>query len=170
MINEAVSLVGRLAAYGGMFITSLYLVDQADKTKSKEKFFFISILALIIPCLFAAFRGEKVGTDVLQYAKPYYLGALNSSNLQSFLLQGSAETGYEVFVFYVTKIFKKFSAILFFTETLIIGPVYIVALCKQKIITVLILSTCKYINIGNKSSWKYTHIINCPHQENMPTL
>ena len=132
MINEAVSLVGRLAAYGGMFITSLYLVDQADKTKSKEKFFFISILALIIPCLFAAFRGEKVGTDVLQYAKPYYLGALNSSNLQSFMLKGSAETGYEVFVFYVTKIFKKFSAILFFTETLIIGPVYIVALKNRK--------------------------------------
>ncbi|MFQ9803106.1 MAG: hypothetical protein ACLRXD_03370 [Coprococcus sp.] len=54
-----------------------------------------------------------MGTDVLQYAKPYYLEALNSSSLQSFLLQGSAETGYEVFVFVITKIFKNFNAILF---------------------------------------------------------
>ena len=128
MINEVVALVGRLMIYSGMFIASLYFVNQADKAKSKEKFIFLSLLALIIPCFFAAFRGEKVGTDVLQYAKPYYLEALNSSSLQSFLLQGSAETGYEVFVFVITKIFKNFTAILFFTEALIICPIYIVAI------------------------------------------
>lgn len=88
MINEVVALVGRLMIYSGMFIASLYFVNQADKAKSKGKFIFLSLLALIIPCFFAAFRGEKVGTDVLQYAKPYYLEALNSSSLQSFLLQG----------------------------------------------------------------------------------
>lgn len=95
MINEMAALIGRVAIYSLMFIVSLYFVNQADKTKSRGKFIFLSLLALIIPCLFAAFRGEKVGTDVLQYAKPYYLGALNSSNLQAFLLQGSAEKGYE---------------------------------------------------------------------------
>lgn len=132
MINEVVALVGRLMIYSGMFIASLYFVNQADKAKSKEKFIFLSLLALIIPCFFAAFRGEKVGTDVLQYAKPYYLEALNSSSLQSFLLQGSAETGYEVFVFVITKIFKNFTAILFFTEALIICPIYIVAIKNRK--------------------------------------
>ena len=132
MINEVVALVGRLTVYSGMFIASLYFVNQADKTKSKRKFILLSLLALIIPCLFAAFRGEKVGTDVLQYAKPYYLGALNSSGLQSFLIQGSAETGYEVFMFFITKIFKNFTAILFFTEALIIGPIYIVAIKNRK--------------------------------------
>ena len=132
MINEVVALVGRLTVYSGMFISSLYFVNQADKTKSKRKFILLSLLALIIPCLFAAFRGEKVGTDVLQYAKPYYLGALNSSSLQSFLIQGSAETGYEVFMFFVTKIFKNFTAILFFTEALIIGPIYIVSIKNRK--------------------------------------
>lgn len=132
MINEVVALVGRLMIYSGMFIASLYFVNQADKAKSKGKFIFLSLLALIIPCFFAAFRGEKVGTDVLQYAKPYYLEALNSSSLQSFLLQGSAETGYEVFVFVITKIFKNFNAILFFTEALIICPIYIVAIKNRK--------------------------------------
>ena len=132
MINEVVALVGRLTVYSGMFIASLYFVNQADKTKSKRKFILLSLLALIIPCLFAAFRGEKVGTDVLQYAKPYYLGALNSSGLQSFLIQGSAETGYELFMFFITKIFKNFTAILFFTEALIIGPIYIVAIKNRK--------------------------------------
>ena len=132
MINEVVALVGRLMIYSGMFIASLYFVNQADKAKSKGKFIFLSLLALIIPSFFAAFRGEKVGTDVLQYAKPYYLEALNSSSLQSFLLQGSAETGYEVFVFVITKIFKNFNAILFFTEALIICPIYIVAIKNRK--------------------------------------
>ena len=132
MINEVVALVGRLMIYSGMFIASLYFVNQADKAKSKGKFIFLSLLALIIPCFFAAFRGEKVGTDVLQYAKPYYLEALNLSSLQSFLLQGSAETGYEVFVFVITKIFKNFNAILFFTEALIICPIYIVAIKNRK--------------------------------------
>lgn len=113
MINEMAALIGRVAIYSLMFIVSLYFVNQADKTKSRGKFIFLSLLALIIPCLFAAFRGEKVGTDVLQYAKPYYLGALNSSNLQAFLLQGSAEKGYEVFVFCIAKIFKDFTAVLF---------------------------------------------------------
>lgn len=127
MINEMAALIGRVAIYSLMFIVSLYFVNQADKTKSRGKFIFLSLLALIIPCLFAAFRGEKVGTDVLQYAKPYYLGALNSSNLQAFLLQGSAEKGYEVFVFCIAKIFKDFTAVLFFTEALIICcPNYLV--------------------------------------------
>ena len=71
MINEMAALIGRVAIYSLMFIVSLYFVNQADKTKSRGKFIFLSLLALIIPCLFAAFRGEKVGTDVLQYAKPY---------------------------------------------------------------------------------------------------
>ena len=132
MINEMAALIGRVAIYSLMFIVSLYFVNQADKTKSRGKFIFLSLLALIIPCLFAAFRGEKVGTDVLQYAKPYYLGALNSSNLQAFLLQGSAEKGYEVFVFCIAKIFKDFTAVLFFTEALIICPIYIIAIKNRK--------------------------------------
>ena len=57
MINEMVALIGRLAIYSLMFIASLYFVNQADKTKSRGKFILLSLVALVIPCLFAAFRG-----------------------------------------------------------------------------------------------------------------
>lgn len=117
MINEMAALIGRVAIYSLMFIVSLYFVNQADKTKSRGKFIFLSLLALIIPCLFAAFRGEKVGTDVLQYAKPYYLGALNSSNLQAFLLQGLQKKDMKCLCFASQK-FLKISLRYFFLQRL----------------------------------------------------
>ena len=97
MIFELISLFERLVLYGVMYTVSLYLINQANRAKNRVAFIAFSFFALLLPCLFAAYRGETVGTDVLQYAKPYYLGALNSGTLQSYLLQGSAEKGYEVF-------------------------------------------------------------------------
>lgn len=46
MINEMAALIGRVAIYSLMFIVSLYFVNQADKTKSRGKFIFLSLLAL----------------------------------------------------------------------------------------------------------------------------
>lgn len=132
MIYELVSLFERFILYSVMYTVSLYLINQANRAKNRATFIAFSFFALLLPCLFAAYRGETVGTDVLQYAKPYYLGALNSGTLQSYLLQGSAETGYEVFVFFVTKLFGNFNAVLFFTEALIIVPVYCVAIKNRK--------------------------------------
>lgn len=89
-------------------------------------------MALLLPCLFAAFRAETVGTDVLHYVKPYYLSALSYDSLTGYLAQGSAEIGYEIFIYYIAKIFGCFQSILFFIELLVIIPVYIVSLKNKK--------------------------------------
>lgn len=124
MISEIFAFIQRVLLYGIMFITSLFFVNKANKSLCKIKFIICSFMALLLPCLFAAFRAETVGTDVLHYVKPYYLSALSYDSLTGYLAQGSAEIGYEIFIYYIAKIFGCFQSILFFIELLVIIPVY----------------------------------------------
>lgn len=134
IISQTISLISRTTIYGLMFTLSLLFINRADKNaeKSKLKFWVFSIIGLFIPCLFAALRAETVGTDVLHYAKPYFQLAQNTSSLVTYLALGSAEIGYEVFCFAVSKMFGNFQVFLFCTELLVILPVYMVAAKNRK--------------------------------------
>lgn len=117
------------------FLISAYLLFVSNKVKNNGQKSIIIIIALIIPCLLAAFRANSIGTDLSVYVNPLYTKARYANSWQEFynstwifnyqLRQAkNFEVGFLLIVFSVTKIFKNFQILLFFIECLIIFPTY----------------------------------------------
>ena len=132
---EVYELAQRVILYGATFAISLFLVNRADRAYDRNKtvFFVCSLCAILIPCCFAAIRSETVGTDVLVYAKPCFQLACSIGSIEQFLQVASIEAGYAVVVFVVAKLLGTIEAVLFFTEFIIIVPVYAVAVKFRKL-------------------------------------
>ena len=114
-----------------MIIPSVWFTYQAEielKHKKREMFFLFSLMAIIPPCMFSAFRGETVGNDVLVYAVPVYKLAVNSSSFHELIsLNTRFEYGYLALAYLSSHLFHSFHFMLFFTQLLIISIVYYAA-------------------------------------------
>ena len=109
-----------------VFIT--FLAERRIKRNRKRAFVAYSIVAIFLPCILATFRGETVGTDIFVYAKPAYLLAKSASSFQQLLYsQTRFELGYMAMAYVSAHLFRSFNVMLFFTQLLIVVPIYVAA-------------------------------------------
>ncbi len=125
-----------------MYSFSLFFVYIAQKSvRRRKQFICCSLIAVLIPSIFAALRAETVGTDVLVYARPMFDLAKNASGFMDYLARTDMEVGYSFLVYYVSKIFNNFPFVLFHIALLQIIPIYIVAYkLRNKLPMVIVMS------------------------------
>ncbi len=115
--------------------TSLFYISTKFKEKKIIQVLLI-ILALLIPCLLAGMRSEKIGTDVNVYVKPLFKCAKKAKDIKEFYSLGwplawrikkvsEYEYGFSFLVYIVTKVFGNLQAVLFFIQMLTVVPVYL---------------------------------------------
>lgn len=125
MIQKELSII----LYLSIFITSCFFFKVADKNKNKSiKFKMFSFFGIMIFAVFASLRDDTIGTDVLVYAKPLYLSALNISNPLIYIQSHpTIEPLFSLLVFGATKITGSIGGVLFFITAFQIVPIYLVA-------------------------------------------
>lgn len=145
------------------FITSLFFICCAQKTKFKSDLYIIlSLIGLLIPCILAGFRSVTIGTDVLSYAKPLFDLAMRADNFSEFYLShwydswrsietNSFEIGYVLFVWICAKIFKQFWILLFLTQVFIILPIYLAIIKIRNYVSIPIFFVLYYALYFNTS-------------------
>lgn len=95
----------------------------------------VGFVALLIPCLVAAFRADSIGTDVMIYARPLFDLASNASSFGAFLDStwvggwvvrevADIEVGFSFLTYLVAKATHSFAALLFCVQALTIVPIY----------------------------------------------
>ncbi len=111
--------------YTVLFTFVIIFTHAADRNYSRRTVSYTcAAVAVLMLSLFAAFRGENVGKDVLVYAKPTYEGALRYSSLTEMIeSMYILDTGYAFLAFISARLFGNFRWLLFFTELMIAGPV-----------------------------------------------
>lgn len=130
-----------MAVYLISFALCLALIAYSEK-KKLSVFLGFSVLALLIPCLVAAFRSQEIGTDVMVYVKPLTQSAIVSKNLKEFfncywflewrnLYAMDYDIGFSMVVYAVSKATHSLPAVLFAIQALMIVPVYI-ALARNR--------------------------------------
>lgn len=123
-----------MAVYLIGFALSLFLIAVSEKRHAKL-FAVCSVVALLIPCLIAAFRAVTVGTDVQVYVTRLTDAAISSSSLGNYLsgfwsigyrdqLISDYEIGFSAMVYVIAKLTHSLPAILFVIQALVIVPIY----------------------------------------------
>lgn len=134
--------------YVSIIIATMIFTIAAENRKNNNKQFeyiLFSVIAVIIPCIFAAFRGEAVGTDVRVYAKPAYVLAKNMQSIQLLWTQKVRyEFGYMLMAYVSSHVFHSFNVMLFFTQLLIVLPIYILAFKVNEVIPARSIMLCFY--------------------------
>ena len=130
-----------MAVYLIGFAVSVLLIALSEK-KHWKIFFVCSVAALLIPCLIAGLREERVGTDVKVYIKPMFQVAYEADNIKEYF-NGSwfaeyrdmpisrFEYGFSLLIFVVTKLTGRMEAVLFAIAACVILPVFL-ALAKNR--------------------------------------
>lgn len=117
------------------FAASSALIALGEKKKTKY-FILLSVLALLIPCLIAAFRASFIGTDTTVYLKPLTQAAISADNIGEFFrtywfyqyknvyVEGY-EIGFSLLVYLAAKSTASMIAVQFTVAAAIIVPIYI---------------------------------------------
>lgn len=115
--------------YMAVFLPSLFFTNLAEKYANKKKMVFVicSAIAILIPTLFAGFRGEEVGTDLIVYAVPEFNKCISCGSWSEYLNTTSTDIGYAFIVALSAFIGKSCNWLLILTELLQILPIYITA-------------------------------------------
>ena len=124
-------IISATIIYAVIIFSSVIMTQKAEIMHSKGKkrsFLLLSLIAIVIPCLLAGFRGETVGNDVLVYAEPVYHIAARTNTITSLLTFGTRyEMGYLVLAYISSHFFHSFNMMLFLTQFLIVAPIYAAA-------------------------------------------
>ncbi len=115
-----------------VFSISCFFFYISEKSKNKGFKKIAILMAILLPCLLAGLRSNKIGTDVMVYAKPLFNVAENSQSFSDFLSQhlyghkmvNGFEIGYVFLTYFIAKIFNNFNVLLFIIELLMILPLY----------------------------------------------
>ena len=119
------------------FIISCILIKVSDKVKSnKIVYFIINTIALLIPCLLAAFRDTSIGTDVEVYVKQLFEKSEISKDFSNYLncnwwwiyrikYVSDFEIGFTTLVYIVQKITHNIHFVLFFIQLGIVVPIFL---------------------------------------------
>ncbi len=83
------------------------------------------IFSAVILCFLAGIRGNTVGTDIKQYAESCFNRAHGFSSFFKFAKNTSVEAGYAFIAYFLSKITTELGWMLFFSQLLVIGPIYI---------------------------------------------
>lgn len=111
---------------------TLLFTYKADKSNNSLYFKSYSVLAILVPSIFAGLRGLNVGTDIMVYAYQTFEKAGAYSHIAEFLDKASIEIGY-AFIAYVCKhLFGSIQAFLGVTAMLQVIPIYLCAVKLRK--------------------------------------
>ena len=128
-MHSVFQFISTTAIYLVVIVLSVLLNVQAEikhKKRKKREFRLLSLISILLPCLLAAFRGETVGNDVLVYAQPCYFLANRASGLVELFSQDTRfEYGYLALGYLSSHVFNSFNVMLFFTQLMILAPIYI---------------------------------------------
>ena len=124
------------------FAISTILIAIAEKRKTKY-FILLSMVALLIPCLLAAFRASNVGTDVNVYLKPMTQAALQAENIGEYFRTywfhswknvyiQDYDIGFSLLVYFVAKLTSSMAAVQFAVSAVIVVPIYIAIARNRK--------------------------------------
>lgn len=123
------------------FAISTILIAIAEKRKTKY-FVLLSAVALLIPCLLAAFRAVNVGSDTSLYLKPMTQAAMQAENIGEYyrthwyhsyknLYIKDYDIAFSLLVYFVTKLTSSMAAVQFAVSALTLVPTY-AALAKSR--------------------------------------
>lgn len=125
-----------MAIYLITFSLSSFLLMLAEKGKGKKITKEVLVfLGLLLPILLACMRKVGIGTDTKVYTSVLYDAALNSNSFFDYLgkyvysnFQNKAvtkwEIGYNLVVYFSTRLTGSIQGVFFFTHALIIGFIY----------------------------------------------
>lgn len=123
-----------MAIYLLCFGVSCFIIFCIGGAKSRSPRFILgSVVALLIPCLLAAFRAEQIGTDVRGYITPLYNAAKESASIKkywemkiigSYRNVNDFELGFIILVYISAKFFKSKQILLGMIQLLTVVPVY----------------------------------------------
>lgn len=111
-----------------VFALSLICFIFAEKCKKRNKtiFYIFTLIAILIPCLLAAFRATTIGTDVKLYIENWFSYANKASSFKQYLNYISSTEILYLFINYVISIFtNKISVLFFVLQLLTILPLVI---------------------------------------------
>lgn len=123
-----------------MYLLSTLILSFGLKAKKKYKIIgdILVLIALIIPCLLAAFRDISIGNDTGGYVYNVFNANRNNFSFRDYytyskLMYTVDDVGY-IFVNYVISILGgKFTTLLFMMELLVVFPIYkAISICKKK--------------------------------------
>lgn len=123
------------------FAVSLTLIWLSQITKKKNKIIsgILLVLGLVVPCLLAALRDEKIGTDTLVYQKPFF--SLAKHYPKFFSSPGFVEyidviSTHDYLYYFLTwlcaRITSHVGIVYFINELLIILPLYVALEINKK--------------------------------------
>lgn len=135
-----------MAVYLIGFALSILLIACSEK-KRLPVFLAFSAVALLIPCLIAGLRSQFVGTDVMVYAKPLTVAAIQAQDLEHYfngywylewrnMYVQNYELGFSLVVYFVARLTHSLGAVLFVIQALMVIPVYIALAQNRKNIPV----------------------------------
>ena len=125
-----------------VFAISAALIAIAEKRKTKY-FVLLSAVALLLPCLLAAFRAVNVGTDTTVYLKPVTHAAMQAENIGEYFRTywfyswknvyiKDYDIGFSLLVYFVAKLTSSMAAVQFAVSALIVVPVYVAIVKNRK--------------------------------------
>ena len=123
-----------MAVYLIGFALSIFMIAISEK-KHAKLFALCSVIALLIPCLIAAFRAVTVGTDVQVYVTRLTDAAMSSRSFSNYLngswwigyrdqLISDYEIGFSGMVYVVAKLTHSLPAVLFTIQALVVVPIF----------------------------------------------
>lgn len=135
------------AIYVSVFLITCISTNLAEKKFKKGKnvlAVFFSAIAILIPSLVAGVRANTVGKDVLEYAVRTFDYAKSSGTFAHMQSVCHEPTGYQLLAYLLSKVFNDAGYLLFFSQLLVVCPVYIVAYKYRKYYPMW-LTMCSYM-------------------------
>lgn len=137
------------------FVFSLLILSVLfEKNKLKlSKILFFGGISLLFPIILAAFRDEKIGTDLSYYVEPIWLDATAWANrVEDLELRWNGiEKTYLWINFLCAQISSDIAFFLFVIQCLIIVPVFIAAVRLRKYVSPTFVMFVYYFTIYNES-------------------
>lgn len=104
-------------------IFSTYRAEKLYKRGYKYRGTIYIIISILFMSILAAIRNDDIGKDIETYVIPTFNWALKY-NFSEFMKIGNLESGYMIFSFIITNVFKDYHFILFFIQIIISLLIY----------------------------------------------
>ena len=112
-----------------MFASIAERYNKRDKTSKVKAFLLLSAITFGI---LAGIRDNSVGTDISYYAESCFNRVCGTNSLFTFLKMVTIEPGYAFLAFVVSRFTTELGWMLFFSQILVVGPLYIASYLKRK--------------------------------------
>lgn len=116
------------------FIISCLFTYIAEKyiAKSKKVFIFLSLLAILLPCILSGVRDTTIGYDVELYGLSQFQLAVYSNSFAEYRIICDTDIGYAILNYIVSRFTDNIHYFLFVYEFIIVLLVYLFAYSNRK--------------------------------------